>query len=130
MRGTKRLAGKPPSTNLPITPPVLPIVPVAPIVPIGPTPPSPRTPSPIVPPVSPGEMEITVARMRPPILRLGKIGDRLADGGEALGDPSWGLCGGLPPGWMMGGGARRRCTQQERDASPGGNDPGQDPTIF
>src|SRR5438132_6829856 len=131
MRGTRRLAGQTPSTGLPITPPVIPIVPVAPIVPIGPTPPSPRTPAPIVPPVSPSEVEITVARMRRLALCLGEIGDRLADGGEAVGDPGWARRRGLQSARMIGRGARRHCTEQERDAGrSGGNDPGQDPMIF
>jgi hypothetical protein len=131
MRGTRRLAGQSPSTGLPITPPVIPIVPIVPIVPVGPTPPSPRTPAPIVPPISPGEMEIAVTRMRRLAFCFSDLGEGLANGREPFGDPRPARRRRLHAGGMICGRARRHCAEKERDTSrSGGNNPGQDPTVF
>src|ERR1700730_11823910 len=131
MRGTRRLAGQPRSTGLPITPPIVPVIPVAPIVPIWPTPPAPRTPAPIVPPISPGEVQITVTRMRRLALCFRYLGNRLANGREAFGNPGPACRRGLLPGAVIGSRAQRHSTEKERDSSrSSGNDSGQGPTIF
>src|SRR6266436_5587598 len=130
MRGTRQLAGQPPSIGLPITPPVIPIVPIAPIVPIGPSPAG-SPPPPIVPPVAPGEMQVALTRMRRLAFCFGYLGDGLANRREPFGNPGPARRRRLQSGRMIGGGARRHCAEKERDTSrSGGNDPGQDPTVF
>jgi len=132
MRGTRRLAGQPPSTGLPITPPIVPIGPIGPIVPIGPAPASPgSTPSPIVPPVAPGEMRVAVTRMRRLALCFGCLGDRLADSCEPFRDTGLARRRRLQSGRMICATARHRCTEQERHPSHSSRDDrGQDPTVF
>src|SRR6266851_6182718 len=86
IRGTRRLAVRPRSAELPIAPPVVPVVPIAPIVPVWPTETTPRIIAPVMPPVAPGKAEIAVIGLRRPTLRLGHIGDCFADGGEPFCD--------------------------------------------
>src|ERR1700680_5140626 len=89
IRGTRRFAGCPRLTSLPITPPIVPIVPVAPIVPVGPTPPTPRaTPAlaPVVPPVSPSEVQIAVGRFGLLARGVGYRRHRRTDSGQSLRD--------------------------------------------
>jgi hypothetical protein len=76
-------------------------------------------------------MEIAVTRMRRLALCFGYRGDGLANGRESFGNPGPARRRRLQSGEMIGGGARRHCAEKERDTSrSGGNDPGQDPTVF
>src|SRR5271156_2842435 len=85
--GTRRLAGCPRQTDLPITPKVVPIVPVMPVVPIGPAIAiaiaTPRTVAPASsPPISPGKPALRVVRLGGHAVGFSHGGDGFADGGQ------------------------------------------------
>src|SRR5215469_9854603 len=87
IRGTTRLAICSWAVRSPITPPIMPVVPVPPIVPVRPAPPPRAIPAPIVPPISPSELLISVFQFLGADLLPGHGRGGLADRGQSLRDP-------------------------------------------
>src|SRR5437016_4454594 len=123
MQGTRRLAGQPPATGLPITPP---------IVPIGLAPPSPGSPHLQLfhrPPQA-RRRSLLLGFVASPCASAG-LGDRPANGREAFGNQARPAAEGRLSGGIIGSRAQRQCTEQKRDSSrSGGNNPEQDPTVL
>src|SRR5580704_8408544 len=135
--GTRQLAGCPRRTRLPITPKVVPIVPVTPIVPIGPAIAigiiaAPRAVAPASPPpISPGQLTISGARVGSCAVGFSHGGDSFADGGQPFRQSILMRGQRLRCRRMLVGNTRRRRAEQQRHADrAGGKHAGQDPDVF